>query len=108
MKLSDIPPLKNGQICLVAFKSRGIGRIERRVFKWTEKRFGTIPCYLFSAPVIKPRGDRHIRVTWNAAEKSLEIAGPKVPCSEISVPHYDLTLLEPVHNAVENLNTWKL
>jgi hypothetical protein len=99
MKLSQIPDLKNGQVCLVGI--RGQNRIMRRVFKWREKRFGAIECLIFSAPI-----RRNVRVKWDAVKRSLTIAGPRVPSSEISVPHYDLQICERVVNAPENAETW--
>ena len=95
-----IPELKNGHVVLV--KIKGQRNIMRRVFKWTEKRFGEITCYVFTAPV-----RRGVRVTWNAAESSLSISGPRVPASEVSVPHYDIEICERVISAPENQNTWQ-
>lgn len=82
--------LDNGTICNVLI--RGQRRILRRIFKWNEKRFGDIDCYVFSSPV-----RAHVRTTWDPAEKSLTIHGA-APASEVSVPHYDLLLCEPHRN----------
>lgn len=77
-----------GSICYV--KIRGQTRARRRVFKWSEMRFGSILCYVFSAPC---RND--VRAVYDPTVKSLRISGERVPASEVSVPHYDLLMCDP-------------
>lgn len=97
------PDIKPGTICMVRIRSskwegnalkHKPGRLARRVFKWTEKRFGEILCYVFSSPC---RADVKVKVeTMQDNAIHLTISGPKVPCSEVSVPHYDLIHCEPI------------
>lgn len=93
------PEIKPGQVCIV--KIRDQKRTTRRVFKWTEQRFGEILCYVFTSPI-----RRSVRVTVYPPENGIAISGPRVPRSEVSVPHYDLQFCEQVKNAPENQTTW--
>jgi len=66
------------------------GRTATRIFLFRERRFGIIPCAVFSAPVRGP-------VTVHVIKPGhLRISGPTPPRSEISVPHYDLLQCNPM------------
>lgn len=79
--------IDKGSICNVLI--RGQRNTRRRVFKWTELRFGSIPCYVFSAPC---RVD--VKSEFNHATGELTIRGSRVPASEVSVPEYDILRCE--------------
>ncbi len=81
--------LRNGARYRV--KMSGRKRSAIRIFKWTEKRFRSIRCFVFTAPV-----SAAVTAEWNQGEKSLFLRGPKIPRSEVSVPYYDLISCEPV------------
>jgi hypothetical protein len=62
----------------------------RRIFKGMEKRFGGIPCAVFTCQV-----DPSTSATYDKASSTLTFRGPRVPQSEVSIPHYDLASAEP-------------
>lgn len=69
----------------------GQRRVTRRIFKWAEQRFGEIPCFVFTAPV-----SAAVQAQWNPDTQELRLHGPRLPQSEVSVPHYDLLTATPV------------
>ena len=77
----DISALTPGLIYRVRHK--GGKQANRRVFKWTEQRFGGIPCAVFSSQV---RGE----LTVERLPDGLRFSGKFVPRGEISIPAYDL------------------
>ncbi|KKN59790.1 hypothetical protein LCGC14_0538800 [marine sediment metagenome] len=54
-----------------------------RIFKWTENRFGSILCFVFTSRVNKD-------VVASFANDTLTISGRRIPSSELSIPIYDL------------------
>ncbi len=83
MSTRELGLLKNGKAYLV--KIRGQSVKVRRIFKWTETRFGSIPCAVFTA---KARKD--VRGHWDPARRTLSLTGSRLPAQELSVPHYDI------------------
>ena len=63
----------------------------RRIFKWHEKRFGDIPCCVFTS-----RANPDVRGEWNPLKKSLTLTGRRLPTSEISIPFYDLESVDEI------------
>lgn len=61
------------------------GKSTLRVFKWTEKRFGEILCYVFTSRV-----SPDLSAQLNAVTGEISLSGRKVPVTEISIPHYEL------------------
>ena len=87
---SDLDRLTPGTTYLVCIK--GCPRRARRIFKWTERRFGDIPCAVFTTQV------RHgVTGAWNPLTHTLSLTGPALPTHEYSVPHYDLESCTPAH-----------
>ena len=64
---------------------RGGQRPVRRIFKWIERRFGSLPCQVFTSQVTS-----EVQATWIAKTKTLRLRGLKLPSSELSIPDYDL------------------
>ena len=80
-----------GTVCNVLI--RGQKNIRRRIYKWPETRFGSIPCHVFTSPCRKD-----VRAVYDPVSKSLTISGSRVPASEVPVPEYDILLCEPYRN----------
>lgn len=68
-------------------KIRG-GRTVKRIFKYTEKRYDSILCYVFTSRLFG-----EVKGSYNHATKELTLSGKHVPLSEVSVPEYDLILV---------------
>jgi hypothetical protein len=96
MESSAIEQLEPGKAYLVSHReSPDIGRTQvtrkvRRIFKGLEKRFGAIPCAIFTAKV-----DKATSASYNKETCTLTISGKRLPISEVSIPHYDIVVAEP-------------
>ena len=88
MNARELRSLKSGNAYLV--KIRGQSMQVRRIFKWTETRFGSIPCAVFTAKV-----HSDVRGQWDPARKTLRLTGSRLPAQELSVPHYDILECAP-------------
>ncbi len=78
---------------LVDLNTQKVGRSVRRIFKRTETRFRSIPCYVFTSKV-SPR----LTATWHEDTKTLSLSlvgRGYFPASELSVPEYDIVSCEP-------------
>ena len=80
----EISKLEQGKIYMV--RHTGGKRAVRRVFKWTETRFKSIPCAVFTAKI-----DKAITASFDG--ENVTISAPcfkRFPFQEISIPEYDL------------------
>jgi hypothetical protein len=83
MKKETIPELVIGKHYLVTnnwFNSTKTTKA-RRIFKGEEKRFNSIPCFVFTSRVNKD-------VTMKKRRDYFIFTGKRIPSTEISIPHY--------------------
>ena len=71
-------------------KIKGGQRTVRRIFLWTEKRFGEIPCGVFTSQVAAKHPARVTDTGTVAISRSGVSGGGRLPVSEVSIPHYDI------------------
>lgn len=64
------------------------GRTYTRIFKWTETRFRSILCGVFTTRLRSPLSATVL------GKKRLRFTGSHIPRGEWSVPHYDLISCE--------------
>lgn len=69
-------------------KIKGQRNTVRRIFKYAERRFGDLQCFVFTSRV-----DAVVSATVDG--DALTLRGKRLPSSEVSVPHYDLESCEP-------------
>lgn len=74
--------LENGKIYQV--KIRGNKRSVKRIFLYSEKRFNSIDCFVFTSRVL---GEIETRLSENGC---VIMRGRNLPAQEISIPSYDL------------------
>ena len=92
MEISATRKLAQGTTYMVMI--RGQKRRCRRVLKSRERRFGDIPCLVFTSPIPKT-----ISSKWDEQTATLTLSGNgRYPCREVSVPHYDLIECVPDTN----------
>lgn len=95
MNTSAIHEFQPGKAYFVAHRERapdGAPRVSRailRIFKGMERRFGEIPCAVFTSRI-----DPSTTATYDAETKTLSLSGKRIPQSEMSVPHYDIVSAE--------------
>lgn len=86
--LNDGTVLKTGSHYLV--KHEGSKRAVRRIYKYSERRFKSILCFVFSSKVNK-------NVTMTKKGNVYCWHGIKLPESEVSIPYYDLIECELIN-----------
>ena len=79
--LKDGTVLKTG--CHYLIKHRGGKQLTRRIYKYSEKRFKSILCFVFSSKVNK-------NTVMFKEGNSYCWRGKNIPASELSIPYYDL------------------
>ena len=85
--------LKNGKKYKVTHRASG-GKIAtaNRIFKWEENRFGSMLCLVFTSRV-----NKSVKAIYNEKEGSLSMSGTRLPCSELSIPYYNLIEAIPIN-----------
>ena len=82
------PSLQPGKTYEVKIKG---GRTAKRIFKYTEKRFGFVTCHVFTSKITG-----EVTASYDQATETLTLSGKQLPTSEISIPEYDLLLVREV------------